>query len=136
MPQDEQHWDDGELTTRPVVAVPLENRASTCGEATSAWSSANCETDYGTLSRSAGRCCGGGASYCPAPQLCADPAAFDPAAVYEHLCSAMISADFTNAMCSAAGCYSTEADESGTVYCSCQVTDSDACLAKLPGEPR
>jgi len=69
-------------------------------------------------------------------ELCADPAAFDPAAVYEHLCSAMISADFTDAMCSAAGCYSTEADESGTVYCSCQVTDSDACLAKLPGEPR
>ena len=133
MPQDEQHWADGELTTRPVVAVPLENRASTCGEATSAWSSANCETDYGTLSLSAGRCCGGGASYCPAPQLCADPAAFDPAAVYEHLCSAMISADFTNAMCSAAGC---SGDEPGTGHCHCFVTDSDACLAKLPGEPR
>ena len=136
MHEGERGRDGGALTTRPVVAAPIENRARTCNEAVGEWSGRSCDLDYDDLSSSAGRCCGGRASYCPVPQLCADPAAFDPAAVYEHLCSAMISADFTDAMCSAAGCYSSEADESGTGHCSCQVTDSDACLAKLSGEPR
>jgi hypothetical protein len=58
------------------------------------------------LSSSAGRCCGGGASYCPAPQLCADPAAFDPAAPYAGPdCISLIDAAFTQEMCAAAGCY-------------------------------
>jgi len=68
MPHYEQHRAGGELTTRPVVAAPRNSRALTCGEATGAWSWATCENDYGTLRESAGRCCGGGASYCPVPQ--------------------------------------------------------------------
>jgi len=130
MHEGERGRDGGALTTRPVVAAPIENRARTCDEGE--WSLKNCATDYGHLSSSAGRCCGGGASYCPAPQLCADPAAFDPAALYEYLCYGYISAEFTDEQCLAAGCYT--AYHEGQEYCICGVTDSRACLAKLPGE--
>jgi len=91
--------------TRPVVAAPVENRARTCSDATGEWFEATCSGEYDTISRSAGRCCGGGASYCPAPQLCADPAAFDPAAPYAGPdCLSYITATFTQSMCAAAGC--------------------------------
>ena len=133
MHEGERGRDGGALTTRTVVAAPIENRARTCNEAVGDWSLKNCETDYDHLSSSAGRCCGGGASYCPAPQLCADPAAFDPAALYEYLCYGYISAEFTDEQCLAVGCHAWNSEGQGK--CSCmQVTDSEACLAKLPGE--
>ena len=123
----------GELTTRLAVAAPIGNGYRTCAEASDEWSGKNCSNEYGEISQAAAKCCGGGASYCPAPTLCADPAAFDPAAAYdEYSCYAMITASFTESMCSATGCYS--GDHGGQRYCSCQVTGSDACLAKLPGK--
>jgi len=64
---------------------------------------------------------------------CADAASFDPAAPYDYLCIAELSAELTKEQCSIAGCFPVVySAEMG--YCSCQVTDSDACLAKLPGE--
>ena len=96
--------------------------------------------NYGMLSHVASGC-GFPASTvktsAPAPdtaqtRLCADPAAFDPAAGHDYSCYAMITASFTEADCSAAGCYS--GDGGGQRYCSCSVTGSDACLAKLPGK--
>ena len=115
-----------------VLAAPVENRARKCGEATGDWSKATCSGDYDTISYFATKCCSDGASYCPPPQLCADPAAFDPDAAFEYRCYAMITASFTAEQCSAAGCY--PSDHEGTGYCSCQVTDSSTCLAKLTGE--
>ena len=131
MHEDEHHCNVRELTARPVVAAPNQNRAITCAEEAGEFASRSCETDYEHLSLSAARCCGGGASYCPAPQLCADPAAFDPAAPYDFLCYSMLSPAFDDPMCSAAGCHPSHHEGQG--YCTCQVTDSAACLAKLPG---
>ena len=123
----------GELTTRLAVAAPTANAYRTCAEASDEWSGKSCANEYGEISQSAAKCCGGGASYCPAPKLCADPAAFDPAANHDYSCYAMITASFTEANCSAAGCYNSDGD-GGQRYCSCPVTGSDACLAKLPGK--
>jgi hypothetical protein len=120
-----------DLTTAPVVAVvPVEVPQPTCGEVADELAGLSCDTDYHRLSMSAVLCCGGGASYCPAPQLCADHAAFDPAAVFEHVCTALLSAEFDESACLAAGCH--PLTERG--FCSCEVADKEACLAKLPGE--
>ena len=113
------------------MAAPVANGERKCGEASGEWSSSTCSKDYGHISNMAAKCCSDGASYCPPPQLCANAAAFDPGAVIEYTCVGMITADFTKEQCSAAGCYTYEHEGS---YCSCQVTDSEACLAKLPGE--
>ena len=114
------------------MAAPVANGGYKCGEALGELSSSTCSENYGDISRMAAKCCSDGASYCPPPQLCANAAAFDPGAVIEYKCSGMITADFTKEQCSAAGCQSS--DHEGTSYCSCAVTDSDSCLAKLPGE--
>ena len=50
------------------VAEPTENRWSTCSEATRDLSSKNCVEHYTHIQHVAARCCGGGPSYCPAPQ--------------------------------------------------------------------
>jgi len=124
-----------ELTTAVAVA-PVEMAQRTCGEVADELAGLSCDTEYSRLSMSAALCCGGGASYCPAPTLCADddPAAvFNPAAVHEYLCYSMLSAEFAAENCSAAGCHPSHHDGQGS--CSCpSVTDSEACLDKLPGE--
>ena len=97
MHEDERHRNGGELTPRPAVAAPVENRERSCGEAVGDVSQANCADTYEEISRTAAKCCGGGASYCPVPKLCADAAAFDPAAAYEYRCYAMITTDFVEA---------------------------------------
>jgi hypothetical protein len=53
-------------------------------------------------------------------------------ALYEYLCYGFISAEFTREKCVSVGCYARYHEGQG--YCSCAVTDSKACLAKLPGE--
>ena len=114
------------------VAAPDKNWGYTCGEATGEWSSLTCSEHYGFISQHAGKCCSDGASFCPPPQLCAEPAAFNQAAVFDYRCIGPITADFTEQHCSAAGCWS----HSMHKYCSCeQVTDSEAaCLAIFAGE--
>ena len=70
-----------------------------------------------------------------ARQLCADPTVFqaDASYTYEYLCYSMLSAEFAAVNCSAAGCYPSYHEDQD--YCMCpSVTDSEACLAKLPGE--
>ena len=104
MHADEGHRNCVVLTTCPVLAAPLP-ATRTCGEAAGEWAWASCESGYEYLSRAAARCCGGGEVYCPAPQLCADPAAFDPAAQYAGPeCVSYITATFNQSMCAAAGC--------------------------------
>ena len=116
-----------------MLADPTTNRGYKCSEASGEWSRSTCSESYDHIFEMAAKCCSGGASYCPPPQLCADPAAFNPDAVVEYRCAGMITAEFTADQCSAAGCYPSGSDD-GNSYCSCQVTDSDACKAKLAGE--
>ena len=135
MHEDEGHRNCVVLTTRPVLAAPVP-ATRTCGEAAGEWASASCETEYSTLSRAAARCCGGGEVYCPAPPLCADPAAFQADAVYEFRCYSLLSAAFDESACSAAGCMVyDDGGDSGPGSCHCPaVTDAETCLATLPGE--
>jgi len=89
-----------------AVAGAMENRPHPCSEATGEWSWANCEGNYDTIARSADKCCGGGPSYCPAPQLCEDPATYNGAAEYAGPeCYSYITANFTAEMCTASSCY-------------------------------
>ena len=111
------------------VAEPTENRWSTCSEATGELSSLNCAEHYNHIQGVAARCCGGGPSYCPAPQVCEDPKAFDPAAGYEYRCYQI---GMTEADCTDKGCYSSERD--GVMYCSCPASDEASCATMLPGE--
>ena len=121
-----------------MVAAPggapesSQNTERKCGEASFDVSFTTCSENYDHISNMAAKCCSGGASYCPPPQLCADPASFNPGAAVEYQCVGMITADFTKDQCSAAGCY--PSDHDGKSYCSCGVTDSEDCKAKLAGE--
>ena len=111
------------------VAEPTENRWSTCSEATRDLSSKNCMEHYSHIQHVAARCCGGGPSYCPAPQVCEDPMAFDPAAGYEFRCYKI---GMPEAECTDKGCYSSQHD--GVMYCSCPASDEASCATMLPGE--
>ena len=71
---------------------------------------------------------------CPAPPLCADPAAFQADAVYEFRCYTMLSPAFDESACWAAGCHFDGGDSGpGSCYCHA-VTDAETCLATVPGE--
>ena len=107
----------------------MENRAITCSEMMAdERPGLTCVDHYHRLSQLAAKCCGGGPSHCPAPQLCEDPAAFDPSAGFEYLCYHW---GLAAAECPT-GCYSSQHD--GTDYCSCPVSDDASCVALLPGE--
>ena len=106
-----------------------ENRAITCSQMmVDERPGLNCDDDYHRLSQHAARCCGGGPSYCPAPQLCEDPAAFDPSAGFEYVCYQM----GLGAHQCPSDCYPSVHD--GTDYCSCPVSDEASCAALLPGD--
>ena len=107
------------------------NSARPCAEATGEWSWATCESDYEEIARAAGRCCSDGASYCPAPQLCMDPAAFDPSAQYEYHCTQI---GLPEGDCPQ-GCHFYHHYDAYSNYsvCSCSASDYDSCEALLPG---
>ena len=60
--------------------------------------------------------------------LCANPDAFLPDALQRYDCYKVLSAEEE----CPAGCFLSEHE--GNRHCSCKVTDSDSCLAKLTGE--
>ena len=63
-------------------------------------------------------------------ELCANPDAFLADNLQRYDCYKVLAAE---EQCPA-GCSEEPADNEGNRYCSCQVTDSDSCLAKLTGE--
>ena len=112
------------------MAGATENRAITCSDMMLDERPAlTCVDDYARLSQLAAKCCGGGPSYCPAPQLCMDPAAFDPSAAVEYLCYQV---GLAAAECPAT-CYPFQRE--GMDYCHCPASADDAsCAELLPGE--
>ena len=110
------------------VAGATESRWRSCQEMTHEWSGKSCDTDYGTISSYADRCCGGGPSKCPVPQLCEDPKAFDPGAKIEYLCNQR---DVTEVECPK-DCNPSQHE--GVHYCSCIASDDTSCREQLPGE--
>ena len=129
----------GELTlsvglgvAEPDAALD-SNKAITCEQLLqdSPPSSLECQSD-GQISLHisvATKCCTDGRSYCPAPQLCAGPAAFNPFAQYNYIC---MQYGMSEAECPL-GCRFIN-DPSAASSCNCfAASDYDSCAALLPG---
>ena len=108
-----------------AVAGATENRLRTCAEKVGEIHGLECADGYSDLSAAADKCCGGGPSYCPTPQLCANEDAFDPNAQYEYHCHAVVMTQ--------AECPCQFSVHEGTSYCSCPAKDKAECDSMLPG---